>query len=378
VLDFGIAKVESSPLEGDQNMTRTGSMLGTPSYMSPEQALGIKAVDYRSDLWSLGVIAFECLTGKRPFVSTALGDLVVKICSRPIPVPSQHGPVPEGFDAWFARATQRAPEMRFESAREMAEALRECVGGALSLDLSSQPTILHPGKADAHEQQKGQPPPEDTFLPSGPAETRESSADAAPGAEPSVDGAAKSAPTKPSEDDAVLQTTSAASAVVRSADTPSPSYAADEGHSVGLVFVVIMGALLIGAAGGIWGVLGVQGLEQRFHVDLSFIPFRSIEPAQRGSRRVDSLPQSPPPAVASPSPDAIDQTGASAGPDETPDATAELPAETPDADPTKKKKKKRKKRSDERTPLPPIRWDWRDDSSKPTSPPPVEGVDNPY
>src|SRR5690606_1209050 len=66
VLDFGVAKVEATQLDGEGH-TRTGSLLGTPYYMSPEQAQGNKDVDSRSPLWALGVIAFECMTGKRPF-----------------------------------------------------------------------------------------------------------------------------------------------------------------------------------------------------------------------------------------------------------------------------------------------------------------------
>jgi serine/threonine-protein kinase len=132
VLDFGVAKVSVGALghvgeEGTR--TRTGSILGTPYYMSPEQAQGNKTVDARSDLWSLGVIAFECLTGKRPFYSDGLGDLVLQICIREIPVPSEVGSVPLGFDAWFARAVARDPDARFQSARELTDALREVLGG---------------------------------------------------------------------------------------------------------------------------------------------------------------------------------------------------------------------------------------------------------
>src|SRR5215472_7612464 len=96
VLDFGIAKNTGSTL-GDSN-TKTGAMLGTPYYMSPEQAQGTKTVDFRSDLWSLAVICFQALTGKLPFESEALGDLLVKIIVAPIPVPSQFGHVSPGFD----------------------------------------------------------------------------------------------------------------------------------------------------------------------------------------------------------------------------------------------------------------------------------------
>jgi len=129
VLDFGVAKVSVGALGEDGTRTRTGSILGTPYYMSPEQAQGNKTVDHRSDLWSLGVIAFECLIGKRPFYSDGLGDLVLQICIRDIPVPSEVGSVPIGFDAWFARAVARDPEVRFQSARELSDALREVLGG---------------------------------------------------------------------------------------------------------------------------------------------------------------------------------------------------------------------------------------------------------
>jgi len=129
VLDFGVAKVSVGEIGEQGSRTRTGSILGTPYYMSPEQAQGNKTVDHRSDLWSLGVIAFECLTGKRPFYSDGLGDLVLQICIRDIPVPSETNSVPVGFDAWFARAVSRDPEARFQSARELTDALREVLGG---------------------------------------------------------------------------------------------------------------------------------------------------------------------------------------------------------------------------------------------------------
>jgi eukaryotic-like serine/threonine-protein kinase len=128
VVDFGVAKVDPSTLGPGATRTRTGSLLGTPYYMSPEQAQGNKHVDHRSDLWALGVIAFECMTGKRPFESDGLGDLVLQICVREIPMPSSIATVPQEFDTWFLRAMSRDPEGRFQSAREMADALREAVG----------------------------------------------------------------------------------------------------------------------------------------------------------------------------------------------------------------------------------------------------------
>jgi serine/threonine-protein kinase len=121
VLDFGIAKTRTNEIGGSS--TKTGAMLGTPYYMSPEQAQGTKAVDFRSDLWSLAVIAFQCVTGRLPFESEALGDLLVKIIIAPIPLPSQYAPVPLGFDKWWGRASARDPAERFQSAKEFSDAL---------------------------------------------------------------------------------------------------------------------------------------------------------------------------------------------------------------------------------------------------------------
>lgn len=130
VLDFGVAKF-ASPLDLNlDTYTQTGSLVGTPYYMSPEQAQGNKTVDHRSDLWALGVIAFEMMLGKRPFDSDALGDLVLRICVRDLPVPSDFGPVPAGFDGWFAKAAAREPSDRFQSARELALALIDLIESA--------------------------------------------------------------------------------------------------------------------------------------------------------------------------------------------------------------------------------------------------------
>ncbi len=166
VLDFGVAKVEATALGGggDGTYTRTGSLLGTPYYMSPEQAQGNKAIDHRSDLWALAVIAFECLTGKRPFSSDGLGDLVLQICIRDIPVPSHVAPVPLGFDGWFERATQREPDARFQSAKELTDALREALGVELrdapstpdvQVTVSLGPSSMAPGAEETPRQVDG-------------------------------------------------------------------------------------------------------------------------------------------------------------------------------------------------------------------------------
>jgi serine/threonine-protein kinase len=124
VLDFGIAK--SDLLAGTK--TRTGAVLGTPYYMSPEQVDGLP-VDARSDLWSLGIVAFECATGTVPFDGDALGKLFVAILQQPLPRPSERAPeLPPAFDDWFARAASRPPADRFQSAAEMAAALAISLG----------------------------------------------------------------------------------------------------------------------------------------------------------------------------------------------------------------------------------------------------------
>ncbi len=127
VLDFGIAKAAGAGTPGAN--TRTGAMLGTPYYMSPEQAQGTRAVDFRSDLWSLGVIVFEALAGSRPFESEALGDLLMKIIVGPIPTPSLVArDIPPGVDAWWARAAQRDPSLRYQSAKELCDSLAMVFG----------------------------------------------------------------------------------------------------------------------------------------------------------------------------------------------------------------------------------------------------------
>ena len=140
VLDFGIAKlVEQMEVE---QLTGTGSVLGTPHYMSPEQARGRKEVDHRTDLWALGVIAYECTTGRRPYDSHALGDLLLQICTEPAPPPSTAGDLPSALDAFMARALAREPEQRFATVLELADSFAQVVGQPTA---SSPQASLSPG-----------------------------------------------------------------------------------------------------------------------------------------------------------------------------------------------------------------------------------------
>jgi serine/threonine protein kinase len=166
VVDFGVAKVSSTAMGQDSARTRTGSILGTPYYMSPEQAQGNKTVDNRSDMWSLAVIAFECLTGTRPFYSDGLGDLVLSICVRDIPVPSDRAPVPLGFDAWFAKAVARDPDLRFQNPRTFIVSLRDALGLETERAGSDPDILVSTSAGDGRDTRQGQEPFSDRPPPS--------------------------------------------------------------------------------------------------------------------------------------------------------------------------------------------------------------------
>ncbi len=122
LVDFGVAKRPDE--DGAAGMTATGSVVGTPYYMSPEQMASSKHVDARADLWSLGVVAYRCLTGAHPFDGGSIGAVCLAIERGTFAAPSSI--VPElgtGVDGFFARALARSPDDRFQTARELGEAL---------------------------------------------------------------------------------------------------------------------------------------------------------------------------------------------------------------------------------------------------------------
>jgi serine/threonine-protein kinase len=142
LLDFGIAKAFVAGGEADlDGQTKTGQVVGTPFYMSPEQVTAQRSVDARSDLWALGVVAFQALTGARPFDGPSFGALAVTIATGPCPRPSDANPeLPPAVDAWFAQACAREPSARFASARELADRLRAAFEGFVSLPLLASGT----------------------------------------------------------------------------------------------------------------------------------------------------------------------------------------------------------------------------------------------
>ena len=118
VLDFGVAKVVDAA-KATMQRTGIGTLIGTPHYMSPEQVKGVSEVDYRTDIWALGIIAYQCVTGQLPFDSEGVGDLLIRITIGDLPVPSKIVPtLPATFDAWFAKICDRDPLKRFDTARE--------------------------------------------------------------------------------------------------------------------------------------------------------------------------------------------------------------------------------------------------------------------
>lgn len=128
LVDFGISKF--STLGGEFSMTRTGAIMGTPYYLSPEQAKGERTVDHRSDIYAVGVILWEAVAGRVPFEGETFNELLFKIVLEPIPPLSS---AVENIDPHFATIVEkgmaRDPEQRFQSAQEMQDALRGWLNG---------------------------------------------------------------------------------------------------------------------------------------------------------------------------------------------------------------------------------------------------------
>jgi serine/threonine-protein kinase len=136
VLDFGIAKLSSSGRVSSR--TRTGVVMGTPAYMSPEQCEGRSDVDGRTDVYALGVLLFEMLTGRLPFVAQGFGEMLVQHLTVPAPRVSSIDPrIPGAVCAIVARALEKAPERRFSSMAEMVAALRDPVAFEAGVPLAA-------------------------------------------------------------------------------------------------------------------------------------------------------------------------------------------------------------------------------------------------
>jgi len=123
IADFGIALAVSNA--GGNRITQTGLSLGTPAYMSPEQATGDRVIDARSDIYSLGAITYEMLTGDPPHTgSTSQAVIARMLTEKPRPIRTTRAAVPEHVEATVQRALEKLPADRFSNVREYAEGLQ--------------------------------------------------------------------------------------------------------------------------------------------------------------------------------------------------------------------------------------------------------------
>ena len=158
ITDFGIAKISTS------NLTRTGQFLGTPNYMSPEQVIG-HVIDGRSDLFSLGIIFYELLTGEKPFMGSSLTTITYQIVNvDPIETSKIQPGIPKAYDVVAQRMLKKAPDERYQTGKEVAEALRALRDSAAAASstmtsrpssasglVSSEPTMVGLGAALGNE-----------------------------------------------------------------------------------------------------------------------------------------------------------------------------------------------------------------------------------
>ena len=139
IADFGIARVEKSEL------TQAGTVMGTPSYMSPEQFMG-QTVDARSDLFSCAIILYQFLTGEKPFTGTTTTIMFKVLREEPLAPSMLNVAVPSAFDVVVKKAMAKSPDERYQSAAEFVAAVRSAVAGselkASAADPSTEATVM--------------------------------------------------------------------------------------------------------------------------------------------------------------------------------------------------------------------------------------------
>jgi serine/threonine protein kinase len=141
ILDFGISKIRSGSAA---SLTQTGTVMGTPHYMAPEQIWNSKDIDHRADIYAVGVMLYEMVSGRLPFDAGSTAELLVKACTTdPIPLRDLHLPLPPLLVAAVDRAMTRDLDRRFATARDFADALRDA-GAPVSLVTVPQPVVQVP------------------------------------------------------------------------------------------------------------------------------------------------------------------------------------------------------------------------------------------
>ena len=125
VLDFGLVRETTTRL-GEANLTQSGTFSGSPLYMCPEQAKSYDKLDARSDIYSLGTVAYQLVTGVPPFTGDSAWDIIVAHSRDPVKAPSKIRDVPADVEAVIMKCLEKEPEDRYQSAEELAEALEKC------------------------------------------------------------------------------------------------------------------------------------------------------------------------------------------------------------------------------------------------------------
>lgn len=149
ITDFGIAKITS----GVANLTTTGQFLGTPNYMAPEQIKGTP-VDGRSDIFSLGICLYECLTHRKPFGGDSLTSISYKIVHEPFPPLHEINPtIPEGFADVVMHCLEKDPAKRYQRGKDLANALRAVIRGERPVR-SSDPMFADATVVTRHDHDK--------------------------------------------------------------------------------------------------------------------------------------------------------------------------------------------------------------------------------
>ncbi len=165
LLDFGIAKLSDAQLDNlghDTTLTKAGALLGSPVYMSPEQARGKREIDHRADVWSLGVVLYRMVTGQVPFPDLPLGELLMSICATPVPPVQDVAPwVSPELAEVIHRALRLDPQERYEKVSDFEKALSALVPRVTlsadqlhALDAKSQRAVARRAEITADE-----PPP---------------------------------------------------------------------------------------------------------------------------------------------------------------------------------------------------------------------------
>jgi serine/threonine-protein kinase len=146
VLDFGVSKIAADTAEGRQK-TKTGSILGSPGYVAPEQWLNLKGVDQRSDIWALGIVLYELLTGRPPFDEASVPVLATKIAyDAPAPPRELREEIPPDLERLILRCLEKKPEDRFQDVAALAKALGSAQRHFQALNSSTvhQPITFQP------------------------------------------------------------------------------------------------------------------------------------------------------------------------------------------------------------------------------------------